>query len=186
MKKYLQLTLVLFVIAAFSGLIIGSVNIMTRDTIAKNNQIRTEKGIKKIFVDSAGFTDLAKKEGSTFKANTVILELYEVLDENKAITGYVFKVNAPGSYSGTLVALIGFDLEGTVKGISYVNVLETVNVGSDAKLGKQVTDQRFIDQFVGKEDVEGVDTISGASKSSNAVIRAVETVQKYFNENIKE
>jgi Na+-translocating ferredoxin:NAD+ oxidoreductase subunit G len=177
-NKYLHLTLVLFIIAALSGLIISSMNILTRDIIAKNLEAKVEKGIKEIYPDTTSFQDVTEIDSYSFESDATYLDLYEVKDETGLI-GYVFTIVAPDSFSaGNLHALIGVNLDGSIEGVSYVKFMETTGIGD------KVLKPDFADQFVGLKDPSTIDTISGATFTSSSVIAAVELAQEYFLENL--
>ncbi len=86
--------------------------------------------------------------------------------------GYVFMLTAEGyGGKGTLVMSVGIDGEGKIVETKVISNKETPGMGS------KVTGDDFKGQFPGKtdEDLAGgaIDTITGATKSSNFYIRAV-------------
>jgi electron transport complex protein RnfG len=171
MKTYVHLTLILFVIAALSGLILGTVNQLTYEKIEANNSEKIEKGINQIYPE-ASYEDF-----KSFKADHILQNLYEVKSEEEVV-GYVFNAKAPKAFSGITV-LIGLDLEGNVVDVYFVSLKES------QKIGDKVALPSFYEQFIGKNTTEDADTISGATVSSNAMINAVKAAQEYFNANIK-
>ncbi len=83
--------------------------------------------------------------------------------------GYVFMLTAEGyGGKGTLVMSVGIDGEGKIVETKVISNKETPGMGS------KVTGDDFKGQFPGKDSsLEGVDTITGATFSSNFYIRAV-------------
>ena len=82
--------------------------------------------------------------------------------------GYVFSITAQG-YGGknTLKMTVGIDMEGKITGTKVLSQSETPGLGA-----KIVSDANFYGQFPGKDaayvsDIKNIDTISGATFSSN-------------------
>lgn len=82
--------------------------------------------------------------------------------------GYTFSIVAEG-YGGknTLKMTVGIDAEGKITGTKVLSQSETPGLGA-----KIVTDANFYGQFPGKDaayvsDIKNIDTISGATRSSN-------------------
>lgn len=180
MKKYVHLTLVLFIISALSGLILGIVNNLTKEPIAIAEAKKLANGIENIFpnLDS----DSLEEEENTIILNEKILKEYYIIYDDKnqeQIIGYVFYVIAPKPYQ-KLEFIVGITVSGKVKGISYLISEETPGVGT------KVNEISYISRFLGLNDVAEVDTLTGATKSSTAVKNGVKAALDYFNENIKE
>ena len=84
--------------------------------------------------------------------------------------GYVFMLTADG-YGGrdTLNMTCGIDSEGKITATQVLSHEETVGLGS------KIAGEDFQSQFVGKDaGLEGVDTIGGATFSSNYFIGAIQ------------
>ena len=84
--------------------------------------------------------------------------------------GYAVMLSVKGYDSSKPMSVaVGFDGNGAVRECRVVSALgETVGIGT------RVMDKSFLDQFVGKDHtLDGVDTISGATISSSALVRAV-------------
>ncbi len=116
---------------------------------------------------------------------------------HKASAGYVIEAVTQG-YADEITMLIGVDNDGTVTGLVTYNAYETAGLGS-----KILTDRKFLSQFLNKSgtfSVEAsdsdaysgatdttesrgeeitVDAISGATVSSKAVIRCVNSAVAY-------
>ena len=82
--------------------------------------------------------------------------------------GYTFSITAEG-YGGknTLKMVVGIDAEGKITGTKVLSQSETPGLGA-----KIVSDASFSAQFPGKDasyvsDIKNIDTISGATRSSN-------------------
>ena len=93
-----------------------------------------------------------------------VQEVYQA--ENGA--GYTFSITTQG-YGGknTLKMVVGIDAEGKITGTKVLSQSETPGLGA-----KIVSDASFSAQFPGKDasyvsDIKNIDTISGATRSSN-------------------
>lgn len=178
MKKYVHLTLVLFVIAFLSGFVLGVVNDFTKEPIAQAEAKKLSDGIVSIF-PNVNRDALTEEENIVNLGTKVLKEYYIIYDDKDNLIGYVFYVNAPNPYK-KLEFIVGIDTSGKVQGISYLVNEETPGVGT------KVTNKDFINAFLGLEDVSDVDTISGATKSSLAVKNGITEALKYFNENLSD
>ena len=82
--------------------------------------------------------------------------------------GYTFSIVAQGyGGKGTLKMAVGIDMDGKITGVKVLDHKETAGLGSKIK-----TDASFYGQFPGKDagyvsDIKNIDTISGATRSSN-------------------
>jgi len=94
----------------------------------------------------------------------------EVKEVYKAANGagYTFSIIAEGyGGKGTLKMAVGIDADGKITGTKVLDQSETPGLGA-----KIVTDANFYGQFPGKDaayvsDIKNIDTISGATRSSN-------------------
>ena len=89
----------------------------------------------------------------------------------KADTGYIVETITYG-YAGNITMLIGVHNDGYVTGLQIRDMEETYGLGAEA-----LTDWEFLAQFLrGEGDAEignGIDAISGATVTSKAVARSV-------------
>lgn len=95
----------------------------------------------------------------------------------KGETGFVIQTVAYG-YAGNITMLVGVSNEGTVTGLVVRDLSETYGLGANA-----LTDTEFLSQFLGTSgDAEvgnNIDAITGATVSSKAVTRAVNSAVAY-------
>ena len=89
----------------------------------------------------------------------------------KADTGYIVETVTSG-YAGPITMLIGVHNDGYVTGLQIRDMEETYGLGAEA-----LTDWEFLAQFLRTEgDAEignGIDAISGATVTSKAIARSV-------------
>ena len=109
-------------------------------------------------------------------------EEYEGEDESiqavyKGETGFVIQTSAYG-YAGNIVMMVGVSNEGTVTGLVVRDLSETYGLGANA-----LTDTAFLSQYLetaGDAEVgNNIDAITGATVTSKAVTRAVNSAVAY-------
>ena len=109
-------------------------------------------------------------------------EEYEGEDESiqavyKGETGFVIQTSAYG-YTGNIVMMVGVSNEGTVTGLVVRDLSETYGLGANA-----LTDTAFLSQYLetaGDAEVgNNIDAITGATVTSKAVTRAVNSAVAY-------
>ena len=95
----------------------------------------------------------------------------------KGETGYIVETITYG-YAGNIRMLVGVCNEGNVTGLQIRDMHETYGLGREA-----LTDWEFLRQFLRTEgDAEignGIDAISGATVTSKAVVRCVNSAVAY-------
>lgn len=122
--------------------------------------------LEKIFPDSKNF------EEEEFTDETgLIQKLFE--DEDNG--GFVYILENQG-FADKITFALGFDLEGNIVGYEIINLNDTPGYGS------QVGEEAFIGSVVGKTSVDGIATISGSTKTSKAVVDAIDAARANFNE----
>lgn len=91
-------------------------------------------------------------------------------------TGYVVTAQAKG-YGGMLKVMVGIDSNGLISGTEVLENNETQGLGS------KVSEHAFMDQYIGKDsNLEGLETISGTTISSNAFTQAVRNAFAVYGE----
>ncbi len=111
-----------------------------------------------------------------------VVEPYTGDDENivsvhKGENGFVIETKTYG-YAGDITMLVGVSTEGTVTGLVVRHLSETYGLGANA-----LTDTDFLAQFLntsGEAAVgETVDALTGATVTSKAITRAVNSAVAY-------
>ena len=159
MRKILKLAMVLFIIAAISGAILGMIYTVTKEPIAKQAKMEEEKALKDIFPEATNFNLITGKDNYIY---------YEVYARNKLI-GYALDASGKG-FSSTIKIKVGMNLNKTIKAIRITSQNETPGLGTKIK-GK-----KFINQFKNKslKQLGTIDALTGATISSRAVSEAVQ------------
>lgn len=174
MGKIVKLTVFLAVVAGLSGAALSFVNGVTDPIIQEQKIAKVKENLVKIY-----------SQGEEFKALDVSLSdypalkaVYEASKDGQAV-GYIYETAAQG-YGGEVSTLIALDKDGTYKG------LEITDCSSETKgIGDKVKDPSFIESVVGKNIGDPIDTISGATYSSSAVVEGINEATSHYNENLK-
>lgn len=189
MKKntILKDTLVLTLITLVAGGLLGLVYEITKAPIANQNEMKKQEAYKAVFEDAESFEVYAEagdeeiaaylKENG-FTAQTVN-EVMEAKDASGETLGYAINMTTSEGYGGDISFSMGVQLDGTLNGISILEINETAGLGMNA------TKDEFKGQFSGKQaesftvtktgvatDNE-INAISGATITSSAVTEGV-------------
>ena len=175
------LTVISLVVAALLGL----VNNVTADKIAEIDAENTRIAMSAVVAEGSEFTDKLDISQDVIDAAAAqggkVTELYGV-KTGGADNGYVMKVSASGS-QGTIVMMIGVDVNKAITGISVVSHAETSGIGTKVVGNEPNTaGVPVLDQFQGMSGAgslvvgKTITAISGATITSRAVVTEVQTV----------
>lgn len=161
----------LFIISTISALLLSIVYSLTIPKISENEKRKEIENIKIVMPEALSFD---------YKGNYYIT--YKDFNKNEK-AGYIFKTSAKG-YGGNVICSIGIDINGAITGIVVVSHSETPGLGSkieEVKSGE--SEPYYLKQFKGKrsENLSDIQTISGATISSKAVIKCVEEAYNLYN-----
>ena len=155
-----------FVVLFGTAVILFAVSIGLKETETKNREKDRQFVMEHLLPDGGEFTE----------------EVYEGEDANivkvyKASGGYVIETKVLG-YVDDMMMLVGVDNNGAVQGLVVMDMAETFG------LGQQVLhDVDFLTQFLGNQgDAEignGIDALTGATVTSKAVAKAVNSASAY-------
>lgn len=180
-------SLILFLITLAAGLLLGGVYAITKGPIAAAQEDKKQEAYQTVFADAADFTelehvDLADAADILRQAGyekDSIQEVKLAQDANGASLGYVMTVTSKEAYGGELQIAMGIRMDGTVNGISFLSISETIGLGMEAKspaFYEQFSNKKT-DAFVytksGAVAENEIDALSGATITSNAVTNAV-------------
>ena len=153
----MPIVVLMLICLVMSGLL-AATNFITEPIISAGDAQRAEQARIDALPAADGFTklDYTAPEGSTVSEVT-----------NGA--GYVFMLKTTGyGAKGSLQIICSIDADG--------KIVNTATLGHDETpgLGTKVTEAAFAGQFSGVDaSMSGVDTISGATISSSAYVRAI-------------
>ncbi len=195
MKKnsFVRDACVLCLITLISGLLLGGVYGMTKETIYLANNAATIASYKEVMpaadYDSeqfaAALTEAMEAGGiSAENGGAKLSSVVAAKDAGGAEIGYILKGKAAG-YGGDVVVVVGVKPDLTISGISFPETLPET-----AGLGQKATEPAFYEQFAGKgtklsvkkgggAGENEIDAISGATITSTAVVNVVNAATEF-------
>lgn len=165
MNKTIKLLLFLGIISGLSGIAIGSLNDVLEPIIEENDYKTLLVNINEIFPDS-DFEILDYED-------SVVKSIYKVNDK-----GYVVETSAVGYNNNSAIdILIGFDNDGTIIAIKTLSQQETNGYGS--KCFENINIEK---NYLNKTMDEDVDMVSGATLTSNAMKKMINSARDALKE----
>ena len=168
-KTILNLALRLTVIVAAVVLMLATVNAVTKDRIAENNEKSRNEAcgaliegaefesydISSLDIDYGDITHFDKSSVAVWRGTT-----------DGALAGWCVEVTGKGYSSDGIGLIVGISADGkTVLGVKCVSSSETSGIGS------KVTDESYLSAFADSptDGVSGIDGVSGATRTSRGV-----------------
>ena len=172
MKNILKLTVVLLLVCAIVAGVLGVVDNVTRDRIAEQNRIKTEKAYAAVLPSEEGYTELGFDEAA--------FPTIDVINQCNNGAGHVVVSTFSGA-QGRITMAIGVGSDYKCTGISIISHSETSGLGANAASSSEIG-VNFRAQFVGEgEDIAlskaggSIDALTGATITSKAVTAATAT-----------
>ena len=159
MKQSVKSVLVLVCICAVITVMLAFTNELTSPIIEANEQKKASSALLEVLPDGGSFELI---DISAYTLPATVAEVYSA--ENG---GYVIKLNTAG-YAPGMVLMCGIAPDGSVVGTKLVSSGETPAIGG-------VAAEAFAGSVVGAniESIDGVDTITGATRTTAAYRAAV-------------
>lgn len=163
---------VLVAICAISSVLLGVANYVTAPIAAAQEAERAQQTYAALMPEAASFEELdCDVEGCT--------AALAARDASGATVGYVVVAQSKG-YGGEVPIAVAFDADGVAENVVAMDNSETPG------LGQRVSEESFIGQFRGRgaEELQlsDIDTISGATISSKAVLAAYNVAVEAYGE----
>ncbi|MDE6943966.1 MAG: RnfABCDGE type electron transport complex subunit G [Lachnospiraceae bacterium] len=191
MKEMMKNTGIMLVITLVAGLILGFVYQITKDPIAEQTAKKKQEACQEVFQDAASFepVEVGQPDAAMWEAEGYgqehIDEVMSALDASGSLLGYVITVTTKEGYGGDIQFAVGVRLDGTVNGMSILDIAETAGLGMRAEdvlkpqfAGKQT--DKFEYTKSGATSENQIDAISGATITTNAVTNGVNAGLYYF------
>ena len=174
MNKILKLTLILFLVCAVVAGVLGVVDAVTRDTIAEQNRLKTERAYAAV-LESDGYEEVEFDKTAFPTVNTI----------SKCTNGAGYVVTSTFSGAqGRITMAVGVDNDYRCTGISIISHSETSGLGANAASTSDIG-KSFRAQFVGEDENislsktgGNIDALSGATITSRSVTNATATCIK--------
>jgi electron transport complex protein RnfG len=192
LREIIKLGLILLLITSISAVVLGLTNSVTEEKIEEAENLVSEEARKAVLPGAEKFV----KEESTeinkiLKENSDILEVYKGMNNQDEFLGYAIKTASSG-YGGNVEVITGISNDGTITGMNVVSHQETPGLGANA------TGEEFQSQFKEmptKKDItvvksepqneEEVQALTGATITSDAVVKGVNIARNLYNNNLK-
>jgi RnfABCDGE-type electron transport complex G subunit len=201
-KRIPKSAVVLCVITLIAGICLSGVYSLTKDTIEEQQLAANAASYKEVCPDaetfeyddaiSAAVEALGGEVYGTDFGKSYINDVFVGKDASGNVVGYVISATSADGFDGTITLSVGISTDGTVNGISFTELHETAGMGmlcgeSDFKdqfNGRNVA-QFTLNKSGGASSDEEINSVSGASVSSGAVVNAVNAVLDFYAANIK-
>ena len=200
MKGMLHDAWILFVITLIAGIVLGFVYQITKEPIALQEKKAKDEACKAVFADAVSFDEAPSYSLEDAKEHMKIAgysaqSLSDVVriakDANGEILGYVLTMTSSEGYGGAITFAMGIRMDGTLNGISFLDISETPGLGMRAE---EVLSPQFVNKNVsqfeytksGAVSDSQIDAISGATITTNAVTNGVNAGLEYFRTVLKE
>ncbi len=173
-KGMVKTVVTLLAFAAVVAFLLGLVNDVTAENIAKHKADKTMAAMETVL--PAGEYSQVIYEGDPSVAS-----VYRAGD-----AGWIVEVT-PSGFGGLIDMMVGVDKSGAVTGVSIVSMSETSGLGANASR------ESFRSQYVGKtgsvklkKQGGEIDALTGATVTSTAVTKGVNTALAVVQELMKE
>ena len=194
--------IVLGVITLLLGFALSGVYTITKDTIEEKKLLANKASYQAVLPEAETFeadeavmqkiSDLGGEVYGTSFGRAYINSAVAGKDASGKTVGYAVSVTSADGFDGNITLSIGIDPEGRVLGISFTELNETPGMGmrADEPAFKDQFAGRMVDSFllnrsgVSSKDNE-IDSVSGASTTSGAVVKAVNAGLDFFNNVLK-
>lgn len=159
MKKSIRSIIVLVSICAVVSILMALTNSVTAPIIAENDAKNANAALLQVLPDGGSFETV---DMSAYTLPSTVTAVYRASNG-----GCVVQLTTSG-YSSGMVIMCGINPDGTVSGSKILSSSETPSIGGEAA-------ERFAPTLNGKtaEDIETVEIISGATKTTAAYRSAV-------------
>ena len=180
-------TIILTLITLIAGGVLGLVYEITKEPIAKQQELAKQEAYKAVFEDADTFEVCVEAEdadlaaylaGEGFEAQTVN-EIMEAKDASGETLGYAINLTTSEGYGGDITFSMGVQADGTLNGISILTISETAGLGMNATKDefkgqfKEKQAEAFTVTKTGAAKENEINAISGATITSNAVTQGV-------------
>jgi electron transport complex protein RnfG len=163
-KDILKLGIVLGAIAFFIALMLGTVNSVTAPLIAENAAEQERQAFSALFPEATRFRE------APYEATPPVASVDLAYKDNELLGAVV--TAHPSGYGGEMELMVGFDRALCVTGIRFISIQETVGIGM------RVTEESYLNQYLGLSEFSEVNAVTGASVSSKAVKSGVEAASQ--------
>lgn len=193
MKDILKSTAVLLIIALVAGFLLGFVNNLTSSPIAKRAETQKEVSLNNV-IDDENKISLDHLLVEDFKSDyegVTINEAYPYVDEYGEFKGIVAIVTTTEGYKDDIKLSVGIEMVSKISKAGEICGVDFLSINETPGLGMNVKDEAYLSQYIGKSSKlevsknavsdNQIDTVSGATITSEAVTDAINAVLEFYN-----
>ncbi len=197
-KEMLKDANILFLITLIAGLVLGFVYELTKEPIRLQEEKAIQEACQAVFADAANlglvfqeenYVPGAAKQTELAQKGVEIGTVYAAVTKGGEVYGYVVESTTKEGYGGNIVLYVGITNEGTVSGVSILEIAETPGLGMNAETvlvpqfkGVQTTE--FTYTKTGSTAENEIDAISGATITTKAIVNAVNGALRVVTEDL--
>ena len=190
--------LVLIIITLVAGLCLGGVYELTKEPIAYQKELAVTESCKAVFPGEEGFTPvtgfvlsdavISETLAAQLKQNGVTVgNIYTALTADGSLAGYAIEVTSAEGYGGDIRIMCGIAADGTLRGISILEIGETAGLGMRAEsvIVPQIRNLNVTEityTKTGKTSEDEIDAISGATITTRAFVNMINAALEVSNE----
>lgn len=190
--------LVLIIITLVAGLCLGGIYELTKEPIAHQKELAITESCKAVFPDEEGFTPVAsfvlsdavisETLAAELKQNGITVgNIYTALTADGSLAGYAIEVTSAEGYGGNIRIMCGISADGTLRGISILEIGETAGLGMRAEsvIVPQIHNLNVAEityTKTGKTSEDEIDAISGATITTKAFVNMINAAFEVSNE----
>ena len=178
LKDTVKTALPLFLICVIIAGALGMTNELTKEPIAAMEAAAEQAARQEVLPGAVAF-EAIQVSGAEFAPDAAY-------DSSKNLIGYIVVTTGTG-YGGTLKVMTGFNLEGEISGVSVISQNETVGLGTKCEkeefrdqFKQEVPKDGFVVYKSGAAPDNGIEAITSATRTSNAVVSAVNTAIELY------
>ena len=194
--------IILCVITLIAGVALSGVYALTKDAIEEQKLIAEAESYRAVCPEAEEFSsdetldEIVKALGeSVYGTDFGKVHINKaIVGKNAAgeVVGYVIRVTTRDGFDGDISLSVGFGLDGTVLGVEFTEINETAGMGmlcAEPEFKDQfkgtLVDRFILSKAGGSTAPEEIDSVSGASISSGAIVNAVNAAMDFFANNMK-
>ena len=190
--------LVLIIITLVAGLCLGGIYELTKEPIAHQKELAITESCKAVFPDEEGFAPVAsfvlsdavisESLAAELKQNGITVgNIYTALTADGSLAGYAIEVTSAEGYGGDIRIMCGISADGTLRGISILEIGETAGLGMRAEsvIVPQIHNLNVAEityTKTGKTSEDEIDAISGATITTKAFVNMINAALEVSNE----
>lgn len=201
-KRIPKSAITLCIITLIAGACLSGVFEMTKETIEMRQMEANAASYREVCPEAENFSyddtitaaveALGGEVYGTDFGKAYINEMIVGTDASGNIVGYVISATSGDGFDGNITLSVGISADGTINGISFTELNETAGMGM--LCGEDAFKSQFsgvnVDKFIlnktgGSSADNEIDSVSGASVSSSAVVNAVNAALDFYAANVK-